>query len=153
MIDLNRLYEIAPELAPKNYRKNVRKPKGRRVNSVIIENTFRDVLLENLEKFNSTRRNRKMSSSDRFSGSSTRHFVSSIPSKSSSKAHLLLSNQSLLSAPINYLNSQTFKLRSSKYTNGTKKVYSILDNHGSLTKVSSFFQTKQLNHQRKNIIT
>ena len=84
-----------------------------------------------------------MSSSDRFSGSSTRHFVSSIPSKSSSKVHLLLSNQSLLSAPINYLNSQTFKLRSSKYTNGTKKVYSILDNHGSLTKVSSFFQYTQ----------
>ena len=84
MIDLNRLYEIAPELAPKSYKKPVRKPVARRVNSVIIENTFRDLLLENLKKFNKTRRNRKFSSTERFSSSTTRHLVSSIPSKSSS---------------------------------------------------------------------
>ncbi len=52
MIDLTRLYEIAPQLAPRNYRKTSCKLKKTVINDgPVIENPLRLKLLKNLESF------------------------------------------------------------------------------------------------------
>jgi hypothetical protein len=79
MIDIKRLYEIAPQIAPKNYKTSIRKRplsssyKASALNCSSIENPFRYKLLQNLQTF---RYNKSSNYQDRFYTCSSKQSIS-----------------------------------------------------------------------------
>jgi hypothetical protein len=132
MIDINRLYEIAPELAPKSFQ---RKPSHVHRSLDFSEGSFRDVLLKNIQNFRTFRKSGKIRGEPNSLENNLRISLNgSVKSrfKSSYFKHSAPEVQGMASSN-NYSNSSKKQMRT----------YSIFQDNGSLHKVSSFFHSKR----------
>lgn len=88
MIDLTRLYEVAPQLAPRNYRKSTGKDKKIIVNvGPVIENPLRLKLLMNLESFREHRESGYCTQTYTCSSRKSSSFLNSTLTSINSSAH------------------------------------------------------------------